>query len=143
MQNGATTTATPVSDPYRINGLVFDRDCNPAVGQVRWNTARSLWNGTMFLAAIILAPLYFSWSALVVFFCLCFVTLCCGHSVGFHRRLIHRSYKCPKWLERILYILEMRLAWVGRIGQSELTTCAIGRSGARTALHFSRTRLGG
>ena len=105
MQDGATTTATPVSDPYRINGLVFDRDCNPAVGQVRWDTGRSLWNGTMFLAAIIFAPLYFSWSALAVFFCLCFVTLCCGHSVGFHRRLIHRSYKCPKWLERILVYL--------------------------------------
>jgi stearoyl-CoA desaturase (delta-9 desaturase) len=31
--------------------------------------------------------------------------LCCGHSVGFHRRLIHRSFKCPKWLERILIYL--------------------------------------
>lgn len=25
-----------------------------------------------------------------------------GHSVGFHRRLIHGSFQCPLWLERIL-----------------------------------------
>ena len=31
-----------------------------------------------------------------------FVELCAGHSVGFHRRLIHRSFECPKWLERTL-----------------------------------------
>ena len=29
-----------------------------------------------------------------------------GHSVGFHRRLIHRSFACPLWLERIL-------VWIG------------------------------
>ena len=28
--------------------------------------------------------------------------MCTGHSVGFHRRLIHRTFECPKWLERIL-----------------------------------------
>ena len=39
------------------------------------------------------------------FFVLCFVTLCCGHSVGYHRRLIHRSYQCPKWLERVMIYL--------------------------------------
>ena len=26
-------------------------------------------------------------------------TLCFGHSLGMHRRLIHRSYECPRWLE--------------------------------------------
>lgn len=93
------------SDPFRINGLVFDENCNPKEGRVRWDTGRSLWNGSMLVAALILAPMYFSWSALVVFFVLCFFTLCCGHSVGFHRRMIHRSYKCPKWLERIMIYL--------------------------------------
>jgi sn-1 stearoyl-lipid 9-desaturase len=28
--------------------------------------------------------------------------MCTGHSVGFHRRLIHRTFQCPKWLERLL-----------------------------------------
>ena len=57
------------------------------------------------LAALVLGPIYFTWSALAVFLALCFVTLCFGHSVGFHRRLIHRSFQCPKWLERILIYL--------------------------------------
>jgi fatty-acid desaturase len=30
------------------------------------------------------------------------ITMCTGHSVGFHRRLIHRTFKCGKWTERIL-----------------------------------------
>lgn len=33
-------------------------------------------------------------------------SLLLGHSVGFHRRLIHRSFDCPLWLERCL-------VWVG------------------------------
>ena len=30
------------------------------------------------------------------------MTLCAGHSVGFHRRLIHRSFECPKWLDYVM-----------------------------------------
>ncbi len=93
------------ADPYRINGLVFDDQCDPSAGSVHWDTVRSIWNGGMLAAALVLGPLYFTWSALGVFLALCLVTLCCGHSVGFHRRLIHRSFKCPKWLERILIYL--------------------------------------
>jgi sn-1 stearoyl-lipid 9-desaturase len=94
-----------IDDPYRINGLIFDETSNPSLGVVKWDALRSVWNGGMLLAALILGPLYFTWEALAVFLALCFVTLCCGHSVGFHRRLIHRSYQCPKWLERILIYL--------------------------------------
>jgi len=84
------------ADPYLINRLVFDDQCDPSAGSVHWDTVRSIWNGGMLAAALVLGPLYFAWSALGVFLALCLVTLCCGHSVGFHRRLIHRSFKCPK-----------------------------------------------
>jgi stearoyl-CoA desaturase (delta-9 desaturase) len=56
----------------------------------------------MLLGALALAPLYFSRSAVAVFLALLLATMCTGHSVGFHRRLIHRTFKCPKALERIL-----------------------------------------
>lgn len=56
----------------------------------------------MFVGALVLAPLYFSWSGVAVFLVISAVTLCAGHSVGFHRRLIHRSFDCPKWLEYVL-----------------------------------------
>jgi stearoyl-CoA desaturase (delta-9 desaturase) len=38
----------------------------------------------------------------VVFLFLSAATHCVGHSVGFHRRLIHRTFDCPKWLERLM-----------------------------------------
>ena len=47
------------SDPYKINGLVFEGECDPSAGHVRWDALRSLWNGGMLLAALVLGPLYF------------------------------------------------------------------------------------
>jgi sn-1 stearoyl-lipid 9-desaturase len=92
-------------DAFRINGLEFDHSCNPVDGDVHWDGVRSLFNGTMLVLALTLGPIYVSWSAVAVFLALCFVTLCCGHSVGFHRRMIHRSFKCPKWLEYAMIYL--------------------------------------
>ena len=56
----------------------------------------------MLVCALTLGPLHFSWDAFVVFLALSAITLCAGHSVGYHRRLVHRSFKCAKWLERLL-----------------------------------------
>ena len=58
---------------------------------------------------------FFSWSALAVFLVTAGVTLCAGHSVGFHRRLIHRSFECPKWLERVLIWLGTAVGMGGPI----------------------------
>lgn len=69
-------------------------------GDVVWDIPRSLWNGVMLLAAIVFGPMTFGWDAFAVFLVTAAVTLCTGHSVGFHRRLIHRSFDCPKWLAR-------------------------------------------
>ena len=33
------------------------------------------------------------------------VSVCLGHSLGMHRRLIHRAYDCPLWLERLFVYL--------------------------------------
>ena len=60
----------------------------------------------MLAASLVLAPMLFSWSAVGVFLALAGSSLLLGHSVGFHRRLIHRSFDCPLWLERVL-------VWVG------------------------------
>src|SRR4051812_6797852 len=91
-----------VRDPFKVNSLVLGPDVDPCAGTVRWAPARSLWNGAMLLAAVVLGPLAFTWDAFLVFLILSAATLCAGHSVGFHRRLIHRSFQCPKWVERTL-----------------------------------------
>lgn len=97
--NALNDAATGV---YKVNSLVIQEGDDPAAGSVRWDPPRSLWNGAMLLCALIFAPQYFTWGALVVCVVLLEITMCTGHSVGFHRRLIHRTFKCPLWLERLL-----------------------------------------
>lgn len=87
---------------FKVNSLTGLENADPVLGKVVWDMPRSIWNTVMFGGAVFLAPVYFSWSALVLFFVLTGITLCAGHSVGFHRRLIHKSFDCPKWLERVL-----------------------------------------
>jgi sn-1 stearoyl-lipid 9-desaturase len=93
---------------YKVNSLRIDPRADPMKGSVRWDGARSIWNGGMLLATLILGPAYFSWSALVIYVVLLELTMCMGHSVGFHRRLIHRTFQCPKWVERTL-------VWMGTL----------------------------
>lgn len=97
-----------IHDPYKVNSLILDAHTSPVSGQVRWDPLRSIWNGSMLLAALVLGPLYFSPGAFAVFLALSAVTLCSGHSVGYHRRLVHRSFQCPKWVERLL-------VWMGAL----------------------------
>jgi stearoyl-CoA desaturase (delta-9 desaturase) len=87
---------------FKVNSLTNLDTASPVEGDVVWDAPRSLWNIGMFLAAVILGPLTASWSTLGVFMVAAGITLCAGHSVGFHRRLIHRSFSCSKWLERTL-----------------------------------------
>lgn len=93
---------------YKINSLVLNEDVSPLTGKIVWDKSRSLWNTFIFLTAILIAPFYFTWSAFLIFLILCALTLCTGHSVGFHRKLIHRSFKCSKKLEHFLI-------WMGTI----------------------------
>jgi sn-1 stearoyl-lipid 9-desaturase len=88
--------------PYRVASLQINETTDPLAGTVRWDPARSVWNGSMLLASLTLAPVFFSWSAFTVFVVLLAITMCTGHSVGFHRRLIHRTFQCSKTLERLL-----------------------------------------
>ena len=91
------------SDPdrCRVNSLVDLPGSSPVEGLVPWDPVHSLWNGAM-LVGTALAPFVFSWGALAACLVLTGATLLLGHSVGFHRRLIHRSFDCPRWLERLL-----------------------------------------
>lgn len=90
---------------FKVNSLTNLDTADAVSGTVRWDPVRSIWNTLMFGGALFLAPQFFSWSALAVFLVLSAITLCAGHSVGFHRRLIHRSFDCPKWLERgLVYV---------------------------------------
>ena len=102
MPNPITRLRDATQGPFRVHSLTITPHTDPIAGRVRWDPARSLWNGGMMLAALALGPMFFTWGAFAVFFALLMATMCAGHSVGFHRRLIHRTFQCPKWVERVL-----------------------------------------
>jgi fatty-acid desaturase len=70
----------------------------------------------MFLCAVVLGPMYFSWSALFLFLGFSYATLLLGHSIGMHRCLIHRSFECAKPLERFLVYLGVLVGMAGPFG---------------------------
>lgn len=89
---------------------------NPAVGKVVWSPVKSSWYTGMSLIGLVGAPLTFSWHACALFLVLSALTLCLGHSLGMHRRFIHRSYDCPKWLEYLFVYFGALVGMAGPIG---------------------------
>jgi len=84
-------------------------------GRVGWAPAKSLWIGGMSAAAL-LAPVVATPGALLLFVVTTAVTVCLGHSLGMHRRLIHRSYDCPLWIERLFVYLGTLVGMAGPFG---------------------------
>ncbi|WP_456735540.1 MULTISPECIES: acyl-CoA desaturase [unclassified Bradyrhizobium] len=74
----------------------------------------------MTMAAIVLAPICFSWSAFTLFLAASAITLCAGHSVGMHRKLIHASFDCPLWLEHLFVYLGTLVGMAGPFGMIRL-----------------------
>lgn len=111
-------------DPYAVHALTLDPESDPVAGRVVWDPVHSLWNGGMALGALIAAPLLISWSAVAVFLVLTGATLLVGHSVGFHRRLIHQSFQSPLWLDHLMM-------WVGTL---------VGMSGPLWMIHAHDVR---
>ena len=97
-----STAGGAAEGAFKVNSLTGLDQASAVEGRVVWDGPRSLWNGTMLAGALVLAPLTFSWSALIVFLLTAGATLCAGHSVGFHRRLIHRSFECPKSVDYLM-----------------------------------------
>ncbi|RZF63305.1 acyl-CoA desaturase [Sphingomonas populi] len=89
-------------DRCAVNWLVATPGADPVAGVVRWDPLHSLWNGGMLAVTLIAGPLFATPAAIVLFVGLTGAGLLLGHSVGFHRLLIHRSFTTPLWLERVL-----------------------------------------
>ncbi len=85
-------------------------------GQVRWSPVKSLWWSAMALGTVLATTVWFSWSGLALGLATSAVTLCLGHSLGMHRRFIHRAYEAPLWLERVFVYLGTLVAMAGPLG---------------------------
>ena len=71
---------------------VHAKDADASAGRVVWDPAKSLWHAALAISAIVLVPFTTSIGAVLVFLTLTYATLLFGHSVGMHRKLIHKSF---------------------------------------------------
>ncbi len=71
------------------------------------------------LAALALAPFFFTWQALVVALVLHFIIGSLGTSLGYHRMFTHSTFSVPKWFGYVLGTLGVLaleggpISWVG------------------------------
>ena len=96
--------------------MLSQAQTNAHQGHVTWAPLKSLWYLAHLAIALLGGFLYFSWSALTVFVLLTALTLCLGHSLGMHRKLIHNSYQCPAWIEYAFVYLGTLVGMAGPIG---------------------------
>ena len=86
------------------------------IGNVRYSPVKSAWFSGMAGAAIIGGYFTFSWAAVWLFVISTGIVLLFGHSLGSHRKLIHNSYQCPKWLEFLFVYLGVLVGLAGPLG---------------------------
>ena len=100
--------------------MIAGPDTSATRGRIIWAPSRSLWTSSMLAGALILAPFCTTPGAVSLFLASSAVTLCAGHSIGLHRLLIHRAFRAPLWLERILVYLGTLVGMAGPIGMIRL-----------------------
>ncbi len=98
----------------RIDGQLTD--VNAFDGAVRSDPVKIFWVGSMLFFGTVGSALTASGNAAVLFLVTTVVTLCLGHSLGMHRRLIHRSYDCPRWLEYLFVHFGVLVGLAGPYG---------------------------
>jgi fatty-acid desaturase len=85
-------------------------------GTVVWSPMKSLWFSAMSVGTIAAFVTCFSWAGFGLFLMSTAWVLLAGHSLGSHRKLIHNSYQCPLWLERIFVYSGVLVGLAGPLG---------------------------
>lgn len=85
-------------------------------GSVHWAPLKSLWFNGMACAALVGGFFTVSWASIAVFVMSTGTVLLLGHSLGSHRKLIHNSFQCPKWLEYTLVYCGVQVGLAGPLG---------------------------
>jgi fatty-acid desaturase len=75
-----------------------------------------LWLFAHYAIALVGGLMTISWDAVAVFLATTAITLCLGHSLGMHRKLIHNSYACPRWMEYLFVHLGVLVGMAGPFG---------------------------
>ena len=91
-------------------------ETNAFEAKVIWSPPKSIWVMMMYLFGIYGVLFLSSIENFLVFLVSSAITLCLGHSLGMHRRLIHQSYECPKWLEYLFVHFGVIVGLAGPFG---------------------------
>lgn len=91
-------------------------ETNAFEAKVIWSPLKSIWVMMMYLFGIYGVLFLSSIENFLVFLISSAITLCLGHSLGMHRRLIHQSYECPKWLEYLFVHFGVIVGLAGPFG---------------------------
>ena len=105
---------TPIAEVRRMHRM--SDLTNPEEGTVMWSPVKSLWFFGHLGIAVIGGVLTLGQMPVLLSGVLTVLTLCLGHTVGLHRLLIHRSFECPRWLERLLVYLGTLVGMGGPFG---------------------------
>ena len=122
--------------------IVGGETADAVTGTVHWKFTKSLWIGAMTVIAVGCGPWLITPGALLLFTSTIAVTLCAGHSVGMHRRLIHNSFECPRWLEYVCVYLGTLVGMSGPFGlmqQHDLRDWAQRRANCHDYLRHGRS----
>ncbi len=103
----------PSAASYDNPRIIDLPDSNAWQGKVHYEPVRSIWYTSMLLIGLIGGALTLSLENALVFLISSAITLCLGHSLGMHRRFIHHSYDCPKWLEYLFVWLGVLVGLAG------------------------------
>lgn len=98
---------------HRVVAPDVDSVCR---GEVVWSPGKSLWFLGMAAGAVVGGLATLSWSALALFIAVTACVLLFGHSLGNHRKLVHDSFDCPRWLEYTLVWLGVQVGLAGPLG---------------------------
>lgn len=96
----------------RVDG----HDASAVDGEPVLDIKKAAWNWSMIAGALAFGPMTFSWGTLLMACAFTYVTLLVGHSAGMHRMMIHKTYQCPKWLERTLIYVGVLVGMAGPFG---------------------------
>lgn len=105
-----------LSDSLKKHRVSAEHISNVVNGRVSYSPLKSLWFTGMAAATVVGGSIYFSWTAFIVFLLATATVLLLGHSLGSHRKLIHDSYQCPKWLEYTLVYFGVQVGLAGPLG---------------------------
>jgi fatty-acid desaturase len=98
---------------HRVTASDIESVCE---GEVHFDVIKLVWLLLMAAGALVGGIFTFTWLAFGVFVTITSCVLLFGHSMGSHRKLIHNSFDCPKWLEYVLVYLGVQVGLAGPVG---------------------------